>query len=273
MKYFRFWLSLAYSLFIILKRLLKRKARVLLGQPLPTVEPQDVPMPETQDKSTQTLFGHLFFHRRDRLSSFYSHINGNNSSTQVDHESPEESVPTKDASVGNDYNVPHFFGFETVKQRDALKEFTGVDLETFEFLLVTLSDFKPRVYNLRDMLLVFLAKLKTGLSFSQLATIFNMCQSTLRSNFFAILDKLYKRTKPLVFWPSREKINKTMPNCFKKDFPNCRVIIDCTEIKCEKPSKIKKQNALYSHYKSSHTLKFLIGNLNLEIVITIIIYF
>lgn len=64
-------------------------------------------------------------------------------------------------------------------------------------------------------------------------------------------------------WPSKEVIQATMPECFKSSYPNCRCIIHCTEVKVEKPSGLRKQNALYSFYKSCHTLKFLIGEKNL----------
>ncbi len=53
-----------------------------------------------------------------------------------------------------------------------------------------------------------------------------------------------------------------MPQCFRKDFPDCRVVVDCTEIKCEKPKTQRQRNVLWSNYKSDHTVKFMIGNYN-----------
>lgn len=52
-----------------------------------------------------------------------------------------------------------------------------------------------------------------------------------------------------------------MPECFKKAFPDsvCPVIVDFTEVKYQKPGKVKQQNQMYSHYKSGHTIKFMIG--------------
>lgn len=50
-----------------------------------------------------------------------------------------------------------------------------------------------------------------------------------------------------------------MPDSFKQHHPNCTFIIDCTEIKTEAPSDLEQQHFLYSHYKGTHTLKFLVG--------------
>lgn len=50
-----------------------------------------------------------------------------------------------------------------------------------------------------------------------------------------------------------------MPQSFEEDYPNCRFIIDCTEIKTETPPKVEQRNLMYSYYKGTYTLKFLIG--------------
>ena len=47
-------------------------------------------------------------------------------------------------------------------------------------------------------------------------------------------------------WPSREEINKTMPEDFKVKYPNTRVILDCTEIKCQMPSSLLLNSRLFS---------------------------
>lgn len=50
-----------------------------------------------------------------------------------------------------------------------------------------------------------------------------------------------------------------MPESYKKDFPNTLVIIDCTELKVQKPSFLHSQSQCYSDYKSSTTSKGLVG--------------
>ena len=56
-------------------------------------------------------------------------------------------------------------------------------------------------------------------------------------------------------WPSREEIQKHMPECFKHIYPRCRGIIDASEIKTEAPSSLVLNSELYSSYKSHTTVK------------------
>ena len=64
--------------------------------------------------------------------------------------------------------------------------------------------------------------------------------------------------KVLVRWPSKQLIKKYLPKCFSK-YPRTRVIIDCTEIKIEKPSAPSSQKVTWSDYKSHNTFKLLVG--------------
>ena len=50
-----------------------------------------------------------------------------------------------------------------------------------------------------------------------------------------------------------------MPEDFKKKYASTRVIIDCTEVRCQMPSSIHLNGELFSNYKHHTTLKGLIG--------------
>ena len=50
-----------------------------------------------------------------------------------------------------------------------------------------------------------------------------------------------------------------MPEDFKSKYPKTRVILDCTEIKCQMPSSLLLNSRLFSSYKNHTTLKGLIG--------------
>jgi hypothetical protein len=63
----------------------------------------------------------------------------------------------------------------------------------------------------------------------------------------------------LVKWPSRQNIDVTMPLSFRRKYPKCRVIIDCTEIRTETPSSLQLRSLMYSDYKSHMTWKALVG--------------
>ncbi len=42
-------------------------------------------------------------------------------------------------------------------------------------------------------------------------------------HFMHVLDALYWTLNPLIVWPDREALTKTMPKDFRKHFPNCVV--------------------------------------------------
>ena len=50
-----------------------------------------------------------------------------------------------------------------------------------------------------------------------------------------------------------------MPAVFKELYPNCRCIIDCSEIFIETPRNFDARSKTYSNYKKHNTVKFLIG--------------
>ena len=50
-----------------------------------------------------------------------------------------------------------------------------------------------------------------------------------------------------------------MPECFKETYPNTKVIIDCTELFCQKPSSLTIQSSLFSQYNHYITYKSLVG--------------
>ena len=74
------------------------------------------------------------------------------------------------------------------------------------------------------------------------------------------MDELpYLTLKQLPIWPSVEVMTETMPACFKDQYPNTRVIIDCTELFMQVPSSFRAQSHTYSLYKSHNIAIGLIG--------------
>lgn len=55
--------------------------------------------------------------------------------------------------------------------------------------------------------------------------------------------------------PSREKIQKNMPTCFKSMYPDCRGIIDASEIKVQAPSSLVLNSEMYLSHTSHTTYK------------------
>ena len=68
------------------------------------------------------------------------------------------------------------------------------------------------------------------------------------------------RLSPLIKWPDRECLQKTMPFCFRHHY-GLRVvsIIDCFELFIEKPSNLLAKSCTWSSYKHYNTAKYLIS--------------
>ena len=118
---------------------------------------------------------------------------------------------------------------------------------------------RPRKISPRNQFFLFLCRVRAGMFEMDLAVRFNVSVSCISNIIISWANFLYLRLGSLNIWPSKETICRTMPLSFKDQFPNTRVIIDATEIKVEIPSSLVLQSQTYSNYKSSNTLKGLVG--------------
>ena len=119
----------------------------------------------------------------------------------------EPHIKYIDTPSGSSERFPHFMGFENVKNNDAkLKGLTGVNFKVFNILLSHISDYRGGVYNNENNLLLFLSKLKQGISFTTLAIYFDTNKTTASRIFLEILKILADRLKPLIKWPTKDQI-------------------------------------------------------------------
>ena len=102
-------------------------------------------------------------------------------------------------------------------------------------------------------------KLRLGLTNLDLAMRFNVAEETISNTFITWLNLLFIQLGTLKIWPHRNVILENMPKKFKEDYPNNIIIIDCTELKIQCPSSLVIQSQSYSSYKSTNTLKSLVG--------------
>ena len=70
---------------------------------------------------------------------------------------------------------------------------------------------------------------------------------------------MYLKLGQINIWPTRGKVNETMPEDFKQKYSSTRVIIDCSEVRCQMLSSLHLNGELFSNYKHHTTLKGLIG--------------
>lgn len=124
---------------------------------------------------------------------------------------------------------------------------------------ITFSGSRSRSMLLIDELFMFLCRLKCGLLEQDLAVRFNCHISTISRKIITWANFLYFVLGSFNIWPTRNQIKDKMPPEFQLLYPTTRVIIDATEIKTERPSSLALGSKCYSSYKSSHTLKGIVG--------------
>ncbi|XP_040077607.1 uncharacterized protein LOC120849456 [Ixodes scapularis] len=180
-----------------------------------------------------------------------------------------ERPTTADASIAavclQDHQPKGFYGYQSLvnhnERVDALRDLTGVTAMVFLTLLNLLSKVRGERYlklGMKSKLLLFLVKMKHGLTFSALGVLFGIHRTSASRIFYTILDVLYVSTQEWTQWFSRD-VHASMPASFQSKYPNCRVIVDCSEVRIEKPSKVTDRVNCWSNYKSDFTLKYLVG--------------
>lgn len=109
-----------------------------------------------------------------------------------------------------------------------------------------------------QQLVLTLMKMRLNTSNQDLAVRFDVSDTTVSRVFQNMLNVLDVYLKPLIHWPEREELQKTMPMSFRTHFgTKVSVIIDCFEIFIERPSKARGET--WSNYKHTNTAKYLIG--------------
>lgn len=118
---------------------------------------------------------------------------------------------------------------------------------------------RPRLLSAEDQFFLLLIKLRCGFSNTHLGWLFNCDNATVTRIIISWLNYVFLKFCTLPIWPSREEVNKSMPDMFKKKYPDTRIIVDCTEIAVEAPESLHTRSVYYSDYKHHNTYKALIG--------------
>ena len=174
--------------------------------------------------------------------------------------------------------------FSQITRESDVKMFTGIkDPETFKFLFeqlsfdarnmiywrgekrtrkesaLAVSKGPPRKLSLEQEVLMTLTKLRLGLLNEDLAWRFDVSASLTCQIVFTWVRLISLDLSFMIKWPSRLDIRRNLPDIFRKYFPNCVCIIDCTELFIETPSSLDVQAVMWSEYKHHCTVKLLIG--------------
>uniref|UniRef100_A0A671NQ74 DDE Tnp4 domain-containing protein n=2 Tax=Sinocyclocheilus anshuiensis TaxID=1608454 RepID=A0A671NQ74_9TELE len=145
---------------------------------------------------------------------------------------------------------------------DMVQELTG--LPSYAKLMVVftfLSGFlkcSPRLSPFHSLVLT-LMRMRRNLPLYFFVYFFHMSKTSVFRIFNSTLDVMYVRLSPLIYWPSKQQIQVSLPMCFRDNFNNCTSIIDCFEIFIEKPKSLSARAQTYSQYKHHNTVKYLIS--------------
>ncbi|CAH3180479.1 unnamed protein product, partial [Porites lobata] len=140
------------------------------------------------------------------------------------------------------------------EERTVQKEFYDSGNEEPEGCIGRQRSLEPR-----EELFLVLCRLRRGFAEKHLAHLFGISQSTVNRTFLSWINYMYLKFGQVSIWPNREVIRATMPDSFKEKYSCTRVIIDCTEIRCQMPSSLLLNSKLFSSYKNHVTLKGLVG--------------
>lgn len=117
----------------------------------------------------------------------------------------------------------------------------------------------PPKLDLEAQFFMVCVRLRCGLLLEDLADRFKVSASTLSRYFTTWVNLMFVKFREINVWPSRRRVDRLMPSCFKAHYPSTRAIIDCTEFFIERPSSLSTQSSTFSGYKNHNTLKSLIG--------------
>ena len=166
------------------------------------------------------------------------------------------------------------FTVESISQREkTLKNlfiyYTGITYVNFLFLFsflfpdpnIKINYGRNDAKNLsnENALFLLLCRLRHDFGLKDLAVRFGLSLQSAGVVFNEILNLMYFKFGQISIWPDRDTLISKMPSRFKKEFPTTLVIIDGTEFKTQVPNALGLQSQMYSDYKSSTTLKALIG--------------
>ena len=118
---------------------------------------------------------------------------------------------------------------------------------------------RPRTLTPSDEFFLVMCRLRQGFAEMHLAHLFKISQSTVSRIFISWINFMYLKLGQINIWPSRKVVDESMPEAFKEKYPSTRVIIDCTEVRCQMPSSLLLNSELFSSYKNHTTLKALVG--------------
>lgn len=161
------------------------------------------------------------------------------------------------------------FSVASLSSEEVGQETGLLDKETFQVLCSYVASVKCSIryhhgwrvedIGLEDQIFMCIMKLRHNYPNFHLAKLFGCSRTTVSNVVLTFVHVLHELLFPcLEKMPSAFKNNLSAPQSFQ-EFPNCRVIIDCSDIEIATPELLKNQKQTYSVYRGMHSFKFLVG--------------
>jgi len=148
--------------------------------------------------------------------------------------------------------------YKIILESDAkvMRQWRGGESKETYHEVKTGRDYKLPMF---EQLFLTLVRLRLGDPELDLAVRFGLSQSCVSRIIATWINLLYHSLKGLERFPPWHIVQKYMPAAFKEQYPNTRLVIDCTEFGIERPSSLVTQAATFSSYKNKNTVKVLVG--------------
>nr|XP_049693818.1 uncharacterized protein LOC126054061 [Helicoverpa armigera] len=177
-------------------------------------------------------------------------------------ECPPNENKKKQSSIANVLDITNaaevqfYTGFQDYEHIKFIFSIFGDEVNCLKYY-PQLKTLKVPFLNPCDQFLLVLIKLRRNMLFTELAFRSKIDKTVLSNIFITWINYLYCKLKELNVWVPKQCIDKNM-KYYGKINP-CTVIVDCTEIKIEKPKNPLTQQLTYSTCKLANTLKVLVG--------------
>ena len=201
------------------------------------------------------------------------HLEEQHTDVSIGDESVKDTVPvllprteykqTDDKNVQVDSTHLEFNEHSLQKDDKKVNFYTGLPnfatlYLVFELLTSGLEPNRGVLTAFQEICMVMI-KLRLNLEEKDLAYRFGISQPSVSRIFRKWIAIMAERLRPLIYWPDRAELRETMPIAFRKFFPKCVCILDCTEVFIERPSDLKARAQTWSNYKQHNTVKILIA--------------
>ncbi|XP_068680295.1 uncharacterized protein [Montipora foliosa] len=181
--------------------------------------------------------------------------------TRMDAETQTEEFDYLLNARPSGYNAPDKEFFDTDEK---IRFYTGrpsweILMVAFEHVATYINRRTQSLNRFQEFIMV-LIKLRLNVPFQDLAYRFMVAISTVSRIFSSWMVVMDARLSPLVSWPDRERLWRTMPMSFQYAFgKQVTVIIDCFEVFIERPTNLLARAQTFPNYKHHNTIKIVIG--------------